>query len=121
MRNASPELSGIGEYGTERYKEYYGRRAWMYDLKQLGLKPIQVLLPWPDILPQVVEWEKRYIWHALQQDWPITNHESAVDDLTRNVKDSGLDFLKAPFETLVEHGFFREKGIEAFVHKWYKP
>lgn len=99
----------------------YTRKHWMHDLKQLGLKPIQIHLPWSDIPAQVVEWEQRHIWHAIQQDWPITNRESIIDELIRKVKDSGLDFLKAPFEQLVECGFFREKGIEAFVRAWYEP
>jgi hypothetical protein len=120
MRNTSPGLSRVGEEGTDSYKEWYGRRTWMHDLKQLGLKPIQRILLHVDIPPQVVEWEQRYIWNGIQQGWPLTNYEIAKEDLPAKIRDSGLDFLKAPFEELVEHGFFREKGLEAFVHKWYE-
>jgi hypothetical protein len=41
--------------------------------------------------------------------------------LVDKVQDSSLNFLQASFEELVEHGFFSEKSLEAFVHTWYEP
>ena len=38
----------------------------------------------------------------------------------RLVQENPINFLKAPLEEMVERGFFREKGIEAFIRKWYE-
>ena len=92
----------------------------MHDLKQLGLEPVQVTLLHVDIPPQIVEWEQRYIWHAMQQKWPITNMEVIKGEDIRLVQENPINFLKAPLEEMVERGFFREKGIEAFIRKWYE-
>src|SRR5258708_16009438 len=101
--------------------QYYSRSNWMYDLFSKGLRPSP-----PDVVnevriaPAVIEWETRYILHGFQQDWPLVNIESAVDDFVARAKASTLDFLDVPFDALLREGFFREDGIEAFVHAHYR-
>jgi hypothetical protein len=91
----------------------YTRKHWMHDLKQLGLKPIQEILMSVKFGPQVMEWENRWIFHAIQQKWPILNIGLGFD--SERIAASTLDFLHAPFEDLVEAKFIMGGGIEAFV------
>jgi hypothetical protein len=95
---------------------WVARANWMYDLKQQGLEPKQRILL--DVQPgaHVIEYERRYILHAIQQGWPILNSEVLSE---KKAQSSTLDFLNAPFENLVKAGWFPKDGIEAFIRAWY--
>lgn len=95
----------------------YTRKHWIYDLKQLGLKPIQEILMSIEIAPQVMEWETRWILHAIQHKWPILNKEAITSGYANRV--GAIDFLHTPFEYLMEGKFIGDHGIEAFVREWY--
>ena len=96
----------------------YTRKHWIYDLKQLGLKPIQEILMSVEIAPQVMEWETRWILHAIQQEWPILNKEAITSGYAKRV--GTIDFLHVPLDDLIEGKFIRGQGIEAFVREWYE-
>lgn len=97
---------------------WYSRANWMYDLAQQGLSSKQQILF--DVQPAayVIEYEARYILHAIQRGWPILNAEAQRSSVDR-VRASTLDFLHAPFADLVEDGWFSSTGIEAFIRAWY--
>jgi hypothetical protein len=71
--------------------------------------------------PLVVEWEQRYLWHGIQQQWRLLNVEIMDEDLTARVRASSLNFLQVSFEQLVQQGFFLSHGLAAFLHKWFHP
>lgn len=120
IRHTTNELGGFFRREGEEFIEVrcYMRKNWMHDLKQLGLKPIQETLMVVDVAPQVMEWEHRWIFHAIQQRWPILNKEALTSGAER-IAASTLDFLHAPFEDLVKAKFILDRGIEAFVQEWY--
>jgi len=115
--------SGRSMYRTEiGDREWYSKSNWIYDLSQQGLKPVQEILYTVEPSAYVVEYEMRYIWHALQQCWSILNQESTHKHLIDRIRRSSINFLCAPFEQLVSEQFFSERGIEAFLRIWFdKP
>lgn len=115
--------SGRSMYHTEiEDREWYSKSNWIYDLSQQGLKPVQEILYTVEPSAYVVEYEMRYIWHALQQGWSILNQESIDKHLIDKLRRSSINFLRAPFEQLVGEQFFSERGIEAFLRMWFdKP
>jgi hypothetical protein len=117
QRLISPEVSVIGP----EEKQWYSRKNWMYDLSLRNLKPIMQELFTVEVAPQVIEWEDRYIFHAIQQNWQILNRQIVADNLVSRIHSSKIDFLQASFEDLVNQGFMSAKGVEAFVRAWYKP
>lgn len=106
---------------VEGGKEWYTKNNWIYDLLQERLEPVMKVIKYIDISPQAPEWEMRYILHGMQQGWKLLNIETMNEYRVNNVKTSSVNFLQASFEALVEHGFFRENSLEAFVRKWYEP
>jgi hypothetical protein len=102
-------------------KSYYSKANWMHDLYAKGKTPTMKILQEVEVAPTVIEWERRYILHGIQQGWPLVNIESAMDDLVTAARTSQLDFLHCSFEDLVQERFVLEKGIEAFVHQFYRP
>jgi len=105
----------------EERKEWYTKSNWIYDLLEQKLEPSMKIIKYVDISPKAPEWERRYILHGIQQGWELLNIETMDEYLVEKVQESCIDFLQTPFEDLVEQGFFREKGLEAFVHAWYEP
>ena len=99
---------------------YYGRPKWMHDLYVKGLQPTLKVLREVTVAPQVIEWERRYIYHGLQQGWMLTNMEIAEEKLVIRCRASKLNFLQCSFESLEQEGFIRKGGIEAFVHLYYR-
>jgi hypothetical protein len=67
----------------------------------------------------VIEFEQRYIWHAIQQGWPILNSETMRLSWVEKARTSTIDFLHAPFADLVADKWFTRTGIEAFIRAWY--
>src|SRR2546429_353455 len=71
---------------------------------------------------------KKILWKYLEegkrtQTFNIPQMRSAKlrnNQDIRLVQENPINFLKAPLEEMVERGFFREKGIEAFIRKWYE-
>lgn len=108
------------DWKKEQYVEtaWYSRANWMYDLAQQGFSPKQHILL--DVQPAayVIEYETRYILHAIQQGWPILNVE-AQRPSAEQVRSSTLDFLHASFADLVDDGWFMRDGIESFIRAWY--
>ena len=100
-------------------KPYYSRPNWMHDMHSKGLRPTEKILKEVEIAPTAIEWETRYILHGFQQDWPLTNIESAIEELVAKARASQLDFLRCSFESLVHERFVSDDGIEAFVRKFY--
>lgn len=98
----------------------YTRGNWSHDLLELELKPIVEMIAAIEPSPRVVEWEIRYIYHYMRQGAPLLNSEARDGRILARMADSpSLDFLTAPFEALVEAGFFAPDHIEAFIHKWF--
>lgn len=64
------------ETGKYREIEWTTRANWMHELKQQGLEAKQRILH--DVQPAtyIIEYELRFIWHAIQQKWPILNCKS---------------------------------------------
>jgi hypothetical protein len=100
--------------------EYYSKATWMYDLHKKGLQPTMKVLREVEIAPMSIEWERRYILHGIQQGWPLTNMEVSAEELVARARASKLDFLHCSFESLVHESFVNDKGIEAFVHAYYR-
>ncbi len=120
-RPYEPWLDGKGEIITGLDGEpYYARAHWVYDLSVKGLQPTMKILSDVEVAPAVVEWEQRYILHGIQQGWPLLNIETVRSSFVTGARASQLDFLHCSFESLVQEGFIREKGIEAFVHRYYR-
>jgi hypothetical protein len=109
----------INQWGAEK-KPWYTRSNWMYDLTAKGLEPSMHILKSIDISPLVIEWELRYIWHGIQQGWKLLNIETMDEELIARLSASSLNFLDAPFETLVQHHFFSSHELVAFIRKWYQ-
>jgi len=99
---------------------YYSKATWMNDLRIKGLRPTMKILREVEVAPMVIEWERRYILHGIQQGWPLTNMEVSSEGLVTRARASQLDFLHCSFESLVHENFVHEKGIEAFVHAYYR-
>ena len=105
---------------------WYSRANWMYDLAQQGISSVQNVLLDVEPAAFVIEYERRYILHAIQQGWSILNAEAYLPSF-KQVRSSSLDFLSIPFADLVTevanmmigNGWLEAKGIEAFIHKWY--
>jgi hypothetical protein len=114
LKDCYEGLTCIGDH------QYYGRANWMHDLQMKGIQPTMEVLYDVEIAPQVIEWERRYILHGLQQGWQLTNHESSIETLVARARASQLDFLRCSFESLVEEKFVSEHGIEAFVRRYYR-
>lgn len=107
---------------TGRWQEtpWYSRANWMYDLVEQGLQPVQHILAEVQPAPFILEYEQRYIWHGVQQSWPLVNKEAVLLHWTKErIQASTVDLLHAPFEVLVELGIFHEYRLEAFIRKWY--
>lgn len=108
-------------------QEIYTKANWIYDLSRQGLKPVQEILYTVEPSAYVIEYEKRYILHALQHGWSILNYEvnsigPTSEQFLDRARSSSLDFLHAPFEQLVSEQFFLPQGLEAFLRAWYdKP
>lgn len=98
----------------------YSRANWMYDLIQQGHKPHMKELMQVEIAPQVIEYERRYILHGIQQRWTLTNQETIHDHIVEAARSAQIDFLHAPFEELVKLGFFSSHGLEAFIRVFYR-
>ncbi len=107
-------------WGAER-KLWYTRGNWIHTLSEQGLKPSMRILRHIEVAPLVVEWERRYILHGIGQGWRLLNGEAMDEGLVAHVRRSSLNFLEAPFELLVQHGFFAEHGLIAFLHRWNSP
>lgn len=120
VRHTTAELGGFFRKEGEELVAVrcYTRKNWMHDLKLLGLKPIQEILMSVEIAPQVIEWETRWILHAIQQKWPILNKEAIASGDAKWV--GATDFLHVSFDDLVEGKFIGDQGIEAFVREWYE-
>ena len=116
LKSSSPLL-----HIYEDRKQWYTKSNWIYDLLTQRLEPIMKIIKYVDISPKAPEWERRYILHGIQQGWELLNIETMDEHLVNRAQNSHLNFLEAPFEGLVKHRFFRENGLEAFVHKWYEP
>ena len=95
------------------------RSNWMFELQQLGLESVQLILQKVQPAAYAVEYERRYIWHAIQQGWPILNKEAIIN--RERVQASTQNFLSASFDVLVREGWFQERAIEAFLRAWYVP
>lgn len=117
LKDASSGVEGCGIQGTA----YYSLGAWISALSEKGLEPSMCILQTIADSALVVEWEQRYIWHAMQQGWRILNVETANEVLLARIKASPLDFLRTPFEQLVRQGFFPSHGLVAFLHAWRCP
>lgn len=100
-------------------QEWYTRSHWIHDLAEEGLQPTLALVHTVEMAPLVVEWERRYRCHGIQQGWPLLNYEMMDGRLVARVRSTQVDFIAAPFETLVEAGLFAPRGLEAFVRAWY--
>jgi hypothetical protein len=115
LSDASPRKC---QWGAER-KAWYTRGNWMYDLAEKELMPSMQILKYIGVLPLVVEWEQRYIWHGIQQGWRLLNSEAMDEELVTRVKAASFDFLQVPFELLVQQHFFATPGLVALLHLWY--
>ena len=93
----------------------------MYELAEKGLTPSMQILKTVESAPLVLEWEQRYIWHGMQQGWPLLNVETMDEVLATRVRTSPMHFLEAPFEQLVQQGFFPPRDLTALLHLWYQP
>jgi hypothetical protein len=109
----------IGQWGAEK-KTWYTRSNWMYALAEKRLEPSMHILKSIEVSPLVIEWELRYIWHGIQQGWRLLNIETMDEKLVARVKASSINFLEAPFETLVQRNFFSSHELIAFIRKWYQ-
>ncbi|MBO0794331.1 MAG: hypothetical protein J2P36_25740 [Ktedonobacteraceae bacterium] len=116
LGNASPTA---GRWGSER-KAWYTRGNWIHSLSEKGLTPSMQALHNVEVSPRVVEWEQRYIWHGIQQEWKLLNIEVMNTELVARVRASSFDFLTVPFATLVQQHFFSSRGLAAFLHRWYQ-
>jgi len=102
-------------------RTWYSKSNWIYDLNEQGLRPIQEILHMVEPPFYIIEYEQRYIWHAIQQGWPILNHETQNHRLVSRIRHSPFNFLTTPFEWLLKDGWFwQSKGIEAFLHAWHE-
>lgn len=108
----------VGQWGAEK-KVWYTRSNWMYSLSEKGILPSMQILHAVDISPLVVEWEQRYIWHGIQQEWNLLNVETMDERLIDRIKAMNFNFLQVPFEILVQQNFFPLQGLVAFLRKWY--
>jgi hypothetical protein len=88
----------------------------MQALVEQGLQPSMQILHPVENSPQVLEWEQRFIWHGIQQGWPLLNWETMDEELVARVRATHLDFLQAPFDLLVQQHFFAADGLVAFLH-----
>lgn len=114
------QIRYVGRTGnsTDRYKAHL-RQGKVPDLSDRGLKPTMTILKTVEMAPLVVEWERRYICHGIQQGWPLLNIETTDAGFVARIQATSVDFIHAPFETLVEQSIFTSNGLEAFVRAWY--
>ena len=115
LSDASPRG---GQWGAER-KPWYTRNNWMHTLSEKGLTPSMQILRHVDVSPLVMEWEQRYIWHGIQQEWKLLNGEAMDEGLVAQIKATRFDFLQVSFDLLVQQHFFSAHGLVAFLHRWY--
>lgn len=116
LRDASPT---VRLWGAAK-KAWYTRGNWIQALSDKGLKPSMQIFQTIEISPLVVEWEQRYIWHGIQQGWRLLNGETMDEGLVARIKAASFDFLKVPFEMLVQQHFFSSRGLAAFLRSWYQ-
>lgn len=107
--------------GGSTGKAWHMRSNWIQVLADRSLTPSMKILQTVEVSPLVVEWEQRYIWHGIQQGWNLLNVETMDEELVARVKASSFDFLKVPFEMLVQEHFFSPHGLAAFLHEWSQP
>ncbi|QBD77803.1 hypothetical protein EPA93_18110 [Ktedonosporobacter rubrisoli] len=101
-------------------KVCHTRSSWIQTLAERGLKPCMRIIRSVEVSPYVAEWEQRYIWYGIQQGWNLLNCEAANEALVARIKNAHLDFLNAPFETLVQQNFFPAYGFAYFLRTWYE-
>lgn len=92
---------------------------WIQDLYDQGRQPDLTVVHAVEIGPLVMEWERRYIAHGIQQGWDLLNQEAQDKSFVAMVQAAQVDFLQVPFEALVKCSLFAPDGLEAFVRAWY--
>jgi hypothetical protein len=118
LQHLSDRCARESHWGPEQIP-WFTRRNWVQALADKGLAPSMTILRAVDVAPLVLEWEQRFIFHGIEQGWNLLNRETMEKERVNQIKTAGIDFLVAPFEVLVQQGFFAPQGVLAFLHRWY--